>query len=190
MNTTNLFIPCDQVGCNRKYKTEKSWLRHLQKDHQIETPSNIPAKIEYSKNNKSRNNQSIIQESTLLKKLELENQIKKEKEYLEMKNQLELKYKQELEIKTNKENEKIKQHQSERNKLIQKIKKMSQNSIVDNSNNICKICFADSAIMATMPCGHLCMCFKCAVEYETNYKSKGCIICRNEITSFQKVFIC
>ena len=55
-----LFIPCTVKNCNRKYKTEKSWLLHLRKDHSIESPTFIPERIDITKKTSKRYNRDDL----------------------------------------------------------------------------------------------------------------------------------
>lgn len=58
----------------------------------------------------------------------------------------------------------------------------------DESNRpLCAICMSNAKTHAFLPCGHLCVCEKCA--YETLERTATCPICRNASESVSHIFI-
>ncbi len=55
----------------------------------------------------------------------------------------------------------------------------------DEDTKLCKICF-DRELSAGIPCGHICMCYECAIS------TSSCPICRSEYNNnfdIKKIFL-
>ena len=52
----------------------------------------------------------------------------------------------------------------------------------DEDAKLCKICF-ERELSAGIPCGHICMCYECAVA------TFSCPICRSEYDEIKKIFL-
>ena len=53
-----------------------------------------------------------------------------------------------------------------------------------SDDDLCNVCYLNEKTHAFLPCGHLCICDKCIVKYD----SKICIICQQASTNTQKIF--
>jgi len=53
-----------------------------------------------------------------------------------------------------------------------------------SDDDLCNVCYLNDKTHAFLPCGHLCICDKCIVKYD----SKICIICQQASTNTQKIF--
>lgn len=73
-----MFLPCYVKGCNKKYKTEIKWFKHLEKDHNISNPTHIPEKVsgDSGKNPTSQFNAISKIESLKKQQEEIKNLIK------------------------------------------------------------------------------------------------------------------
>ncbi len=56
----SLFYPCTQTGCNRKYKTQRQWGKHMKEQHLVTGQLTIPFPIEFVK--KTNNKRSPVDE--------------------------------------------------------------------------------------------------------------------------------
>lgn len=54
-----------------------------------------------------------------------------------------------------------------------------------SKEDYCCICMENESNMAIVPCGHKCLCERCQLLLD---KSRGCPICRSEITSYLKIY--
>jgi len=57
-------------------------------------------------------------------------------------------------------------------------------------DNTCKICLEHAQDTACIPCGHVCMCIKCAVEIKERDALGDCPMCRVEIKDLQRITLC
>lgn len=64
-----MMIPCYVGGCNRKYKTERSWLAHLMTSHDIAEPSFLPERIKTIKGVKTKNPKHIVNTDDVLERV-------------------------------------------------------------------------------------------------------------------------
>jgi hypothetical protein len=51
----------------------------------------------------------------------------------------------------------------------------------NDESNQCIICLERRKIVATVPCGHVATCMKCAIDYYNNDSNSTCIVCSEEI---------
>ena len=58
---------------------------------------------------------------------------------------------------------------------------------VNSSKNICVVCRHQDAVMAIVPCGHVCLCAECSSSIMTN--DKKCPLCRIAIEKIMKIYI-
>lgn len=63
----------------------------------------------------------------------------------------------------------------------------NDNPIADNESNECNVCYERSINCVLYTCGHMCMCFECAMAVK---KDRGalCPICRQHIKDVIKIF--
>lgn len=75
--SASLFYLCTSSGCNRKYKSEASWLKHMKSVHG-ETPEDIPEKISIVKTASGcqSNRTALVQE---VERIRNESKIKRQK---------------------------------------------------------------------------------------------------------------
>jgi hypothetical protein len=57
----------------------------------------------------------------------------------------------------------------------------------DNASNECTVCWEKPPNCVIYTCGHMCMCFECAVDIKNN-QGALCPICRQEIKDIIKIF--
>ena len=176
------FYLCSVEGCNSKYKTDKKWVLHMKTKHNMEDVQ-LPDKIEINKNIKTRTNNNIIKDVKMqqlrlyaIEKKRIEEEAKKiagekmKEEYADkysdmMKKELELK-EQELELKE------------------QEI--LMRDSMINNEDNKCIVCFDREINACPSSCGHLHFCDVCLNYLQIN--NKKCPSCRGPIDSITNVF--
>ena len=66
------------------------------------------------------------------------------------------------------------------NKMLRKMKSMTEDEINDTS---CIICFNSIRNIVAMPCKHICMCSPCYNELRTIQQSSKCPICKTKVES-------
>lgn len=70
----------------------------------------------------------------------------------------------------------------------QNTRNQSINHIRDNLSLKCVLCFQNDRSALFLPCGHVCLCLKCAkTVVDVNH---DCIVCRTPITSLNEIYIC
>ncbi len=163
------FFLCTQLGCNRKYKTEKKLIVHLQDKHQVEEIV-LPDAIEVGKNEKIRDNdhfQRIQQTHQLIEETRQRKTLREKARYA-AEERLAQQY-----------GEQYFQEQEETLRIQQRVK--------ENADD-CAICFERPQNAAAVPCGHAYFCFVCLLNQFTNHREKGCPFCREKIDKVVKLF--
>ncbi|GFH43916.1 hypothetical protein CTEN210_00390 [Chaetoceros tenuissimus] len=56
----------------------------------------------------------------------------------------------------------------------------------NSSKNVCVVCQDENAVMAIVPCGHMCLCAECSSSIMTN--DKKCPLCRIAIREIMKIY--
>ena len=159
------FYLCPQPECNRKYKTERSWVMHV-KQHGVENPA-LPDPVEIEKKQKVRSNAKLRPlDDTVAKarkQRQLEDEAKREAD------------------------EKLKEKYGEEYTQIQEETLRIQKRVRENPNDCC-ICSDVPADSAVSPCGHAYFCYPCLANCQINYKSRGCPFCRGPIVKAIKIY--
>ena len=57
----------------------------------------------------------------------------------------------------------------------------------DNASNECSVCFENAVDCVLYTCGHMCLCYDCAVDIKDN-QGALCPICRQAIKDIIKIY--
>jgi hypothetical protein len=64
-----------------------------------------------------------------------------------------------------------------------------EKEITIDKQSTCCICTDKPPCMACLPCGHLCLCYNCSIDFAT-LNQKSCPICRNQFETIKRIFVC
>ena len=76
-----------------------------------------------------------------------------------------------------------KETDEENSKLQEKLDKQ-----LDETDNRCNVCMADTREVVVQPCGHVCLCRNCALKIMSDFDRK-CPICRRKIKKIQNIYM-
>lgn len=183
------FYSCPVQNCNRKYKTLAKLKDHLLVIHKqicdkdpepIEITKDNKKAIEKKKNNDiEKINREKLREE-ILKKQQLEDELRKQEEekFAENFRQLEM------------EKLRLKEEAMARQIEIEKIQGEFEKKCRDNIANSeeCCICASAPRNTAVIPCGHCLFCWECIDEYHKKDPRNKCPCCRGDIMLVQKIF--
>lgn len=57
----------------------------------------------------------------------------------------------------------------------------------DNASNECSVCFEKAVDCVLYTCGHMCLCYECAIDIKDN-QGALCPICRQAIKDIIKIY--
>lgn len=55
--------------------------------------------------------------------------------------------------------------------------------------NKCSVCLENNVNSVLYKCGHMCMCYVCALKLLLQHESKKCPVCRSEITDVIRTYL-
>lgn len=192
------FIQCIIPDCNRKYKTERSWKKHMRKDHGIDDME--PPETRVSGRSSTKKHKSII-ETNKQRKMRLE------QERLQNRVALEEREKEAADalIESNREAmeslRELREQELELTRLA-KEKAIAEKEIADaierkrmaerelapaNEISECVICMDSEPNAIIHGCNHVIACYDCLDAYSSN-KSFRCPGCNTESDSFSKIY--
>jgi uncharacterized CHY-type Zn-finger protein len=62
-------------------------------------------------------------------------------------------------------------------------------TVTENTDNACKICFTNELVTVNLPCTHMVFCIKCALEWNDSKKSYPvCPVCNQKLNEIKKVY--
>lgn len=158
------FLLCDHDGCNRKYKTEVKWLRHVQTAHgdKCGVDFTLPEWIEVdNKNNRNNSSASLVYDhNKSLEEARVRRAAQGAKERLA---------------------EELGNKCYEDNALVREAQKIVVEKVAE-----CVICFDGAQNALCFPCMHAVFCLPCITSVFN--RSKICPICRADISWAREIF--
>jgi len=180
------FYLCKQPGCNRKYKTPKGWITHMQEDHNKKDQILIlPSPVAIGKRaneevggvhipkNIRINNEAFYIERAIEARIEQE--------------QREAAARQEAIRRAEAESREQFLLEQQLRKEILETSQQIQNYVRENPDT-CTICMENASNAAVVPCGHAYFCYECITEYLESFSHRGCPFCRGKMDNVIRIY--
>jgi hypothetical protein len=71
------------------------------------------------------------------------------------------------------------------NKLKNELSSLQKYKNILEKEKLCVICLKNPSIFCTIPCGHLCICFSCSLQYKKQFHR--CPLCRTDIQDILRI---